>query len=200
VTQPALSPSFFVGVAAAIGLSLAAVPGAAVAQTATQAAPAPAQQQVPLVIGVLDAEAIFINSSAGKSIKSQADAQLKALQDNTQKQGDALMVKAQQLEAKRTANPPISAADYAAQRKALAAQDDKIRGDFDKNKQALDQRVAKARDVLSNTARKIMQDIATARGLTLILNRSSLNMFPPQWNITDEVMQRLNKTLPSVKL
>jgi Skp family chaperone for outer membrane proteins len=45
-----------------------------------------------------------------------------------------------------------------------------------------------------------MQEVAKARGLTLILDRAAVPYSPQPWNITDEVMARLNKALPSVKL
>jgi Skp family chaperone for outer membrane proteins len=35
--------------------------------------------------------------------------------------------------------------------------------------------------------------------MTIVLNRAAAEFYPPQWDITDEVLQRLNKTLPSVK-
>jgi Skp family chaperone for outer membrane proteins len=193
----------FTGLVAATGLMLAAQ--AADAQT-TQAQPAaPAQavpaQNIPVVIGILDTEAVVLGSSAGKSLTQQANAQLKALQDATQKQEDALIGKLKALDGQRRANPAqMSDADYAAQRQTLAAQDDKLRSDYDNNKTALDQRVDKARQSLLAAATKVIQDIAKARGLTLILSRTSAPLFPEQWNITPDVVARLNKSLPSIKL
>jgi Skp family chaperone for outer membrane proteins len=85
-------------------------------------------------------------------------------------------------------------------RQQLQAQDDKIRGDFDKNRQALDARVEKARQSLLQAASKVIQDVAKARGLNLIIARTSVTLFPEQWNITTDVVARLNKALPSIKL
>ncbi len=45
-----------------------------------------------------------------------------------------------------------------------------------------------------------MQDVAKQRGLTLILDRAAVPYSPQPWNITDDVMTRLNKALPTVKL
>lgn len=175
------------GFLAALGVN------AALAQTATQpAAPAQAAGQIPVVIGVLDTEAVVLGSKAGVSLTQQANAQLNALQNASQKQEDALIAKLKAL------NP--QAADYATQRQALATADDKVRSDFDKNKQALDARVEKARQSLLKAATKVIQDVAKARGLTLILSRNSAPLYPEQWNITDEVVKRLNTALPSIKL
>jgi Skp family chaperone for outer membrane proteins len=189
----------FVGYAVAVALLLwgASAVSPAFAQTTT--APAQPAAQLPVVVGILGTQDILASSTAGKQLFTQANASLKALGDASQKKADALRTQAAQLDTQRNANPPISQDDYIAKRKQLQAQDDKIREDFAKGKQALDQRLAKSRQVLISAAGKIVQDVMKARGMTLILNRDAAEFYPPQWDITDEVMQRLNKTLPSVK-
>jgi Skp family chaperone for outer membrane proteins len=192
VTHNARFRPLFAGFVAMAVLMLAlAAPQAADAQTAAQPAAAPAQA-IPVVVGILDTEAVVLGSSAGKSLTQQANAQLKALQDATQKQEDALIAKLKAL------NP--QGPDYAQQRQALGAQDEQLRNAFGNNKDALDGRVEKARQSLLQAATKVIQDIAKARGLTLILSRSSAPLFPESWNITPEVVARLNKALPSIKL
>lgn len=171
---------------------------AAPAQPAAQgAAPAP---QIPIVVAVLDTQAILNTSSAGKSLNTQWNAAMKALNDDMAKKAEALRTQAQQLEASRSGNPPITPADYAAKRKAIEQQDIKYQQAFAKNKQAWDARLDKARDAIATAARKAMQDVAQQRGLTLILDRAAVPYSPQPWNITDEVLARLNKALPSVKL
>jgi outer membrane protein len=201
VNQPVPSRSLFLAAALALGALLPC--GAAQAQTTAPAAPAqaaPAGQAIQPVIGILDTEAVVLGSNAGKSLTQQANALLKQMQDASQKQEDALIAQAKALEAKRSANPPIAQGDYMAQRQQLQVADDKIRSDFDKNKQALDTRVDKARQSLLQAATKVIQDVAKARGLNLIIARSSVTLSPEQWNITQDVVTRLNKALPSIKL
>jgi Skp family chaperone for outer membrane proteins len=94
----------------------------------------------------------------------------------------------------------MAPADYAAQRKKIEAADIQYQKDFAAKKQALDGKLDKARETIANAARKAMADVAKARGLTLILDRSAVPYSPQPWNVTDEVMARLNKALPSVKL
>jgi len=178
----------------------------ALAQTTT--APAPAQPQAapvlaapaggPLVVGVLNVEDVLLRSTAGKSITAQADARAKQLHDASQKQEDALIAQLKQLDADHQANPAM--ADYDAKRKAIVAQDDKLHVDFEKNSQAIDQAVDRSRQVLFAAGKKAMQDVAKAKGMTLVLNRNAVNLFPDTMDITDEVLQRVNKTMPNVKL
>ena len=156
--------------------------------------------QIPVIVGVLDTQAILNTSTAGKTLNTQWNAAMKALNDDMAKKEDGLRAQAQQLEAARGGNPPISPADYAAKRKALEAQDTQFQQAFAKNRQAWDVRLNKARDSIAAAARKAMQDVAKQRGLTLVLDRAAVPYSPSPWNITDEVLTRLNKALPSVKL
>jgi len=189
------------------GLVLALGATAASAQTTTTpaapAAPAPAVLTAPgaagaLVVGVLDVEEMMINSSAGKSITAQANARYKALQDDSQKKEDALIAQLKQLDQQRAANPAMP--DYETKRRALVAQDDTLRSNFDKNRQAIDQSADRARQVLFAAGKKAMYDVAKVKGMTLVLNRNAVNLFPNGMDITDDVMQRVNKTLPNVKM
>jgi Skp family chaperone for outer membrane proteins len=189
--------------AAAVVCALAAA-GPALAQTTAPAQPAqPAAgavpaDQIPVIVGVLDTQAILNTSAAGKLLNTQWNAAMKSMNDDMAKKEDGLRAQAQQLEAARGNNPP--SADYLAKRKALEQQDLQYQQAFTKNRQAWDARLNKARDSIANAARKAMQDIAKQRGLTLILDRAAVPYSPSPWNITDEVLTRLNKALPSVKL
>lgn len=192
-------------VAAAAALCALAAAGPALAQTTAPAQPAAGgavqANQIPIVIGVLDTQAILNTSAAGKSLNTQWNAAMKALNDDMEKKENGLRAQAQQLEQGRAANPPtVTPADYASKRKALEQQDLQFQQALAKNKQAWDARLNKARDVIANAARKAMQDVAKQRGLTLILDRAAVPYSPSPWNITDEVMTRLNKALPNVKL
>jgi Skp family chaperone for outer membrane proteins len=176
------------------------------AQTQPEKPAVPAQgttvnpAQIPIVVGVLDTQAILNASSAGKSLNSQWTAQVKAMNDDMAKKEDTLRAQAQQLETARSGNPPMTPAEFATKRKGLEQQDAKFQQDFAAKKQALDAKLDKAREAITMAARKAMQDVAKARGITLILDRSAVPYSPQPWNITDEVMTRLNKALPGVKL
>ncbi|HVM82449.1 MAG TPA: OmpH family outer membrane protein [Candidatus Binatia bacterium] len=169
----------------------------------TPAAAVPAAQvpaaQVPILLGLLDSGAILNLSSVGKSLNQQWSASLKALDEDTSKKEDALRAQAQALEQQRVANQ-VTPADYAAKRQAIQQQDQLLQQNYDKGKQALGQRLDKARATIAASARKVVQDVAKQRNLTLVLDRSAAHLFAPQWDITDDVMQRLNKSLPNIKL
>lgn len=181
--------------AAAASFGLAA--HSAFAQETQPAAPAQGGQ---IAIGIMDTQQVLNTSAAGKSLNAQWNAALKALNDDMDKKEGQLRTQAQQLEAARAGNPPMAPADYAAKRKALEQQDAQYQQDYGKKKQGLEQRLDKARGAITDAARKAMQDAAQKRGLTLIFDRSAVPYYPNPWNITEEVIQRLNKSLPNVKL
>jgi len=182
------------------------------AQTTTQTQPAqpaqPAQgtqqqipaNQIPVIVGILDSGRIGNASAAGKSLNDQVNAALNKLEADFRKNEQTLSTQMQQLMQARSANPPMAPADFDAKRKKLIDQDQALQQTYDKNKQALGARVEKARGQIGEAAQKIVVDIAKARGLTLVLERTAAHIFVPQWDITQEVMTRLNKALPNVKL
>jgi len=182
------------------------------AQTTTQTQPAqpaqPAQgtqqqipaNQIPVIVGILDSGRIGNASAAGKSLIDQVNAALNKLEADFRKNEQTLSTQMQQLMQARSANPPMAPADFDAKRKKLIDQDQALQQTYDKNKQALGARVEKARGQIGEAAQKIVVDIAKARGLTLVLERTAAHIFVPQWDITQEVMTRLNKALPNVKL
>jgi Skp family chaperone for outer membrane proteins len=182
------------------GVALFAASPALAQTTTTQ--PTAALQAVTVPgggpIGVLNVEEVMLSSSAGKSITAQADARVKALQNDSQKKEDALVAQLKQLDAQHTTNPALP--DYEAKRQAILAQDDKLHVDYQKNREAVDQIADKARQILFAAGKKAMQEVAKAKGMNLVLNRNAVNLFPDPLDITDEVIQRVNKTLPNVKL
>lgn len=155
---------------------------------------------IPVVVGILDTATVLNQSSAGKSLNAQWDAAVKALNADMDKKEGALRAQAQQLEMQRSGNPPMAPADYDAKRKAIEAQDAQYQQAYNSGRQALEAQRQKATETVANAARKAMQDAAKAHGLTLIIDRSAAPYSPQPWNITEEVMQRLNKILPNIKL
>lgn len=177
----------------------------ALAQTTQPAAPAqgtPAvpAEQIPVNIGILDSARVSNTSTVGKSLNDQVNAVLNQIESDYRKKEQTLQKQMQQLVAARSGNPPMTPADFEVKRKALVTQDQQLQENYDKSKKALGVRVDKARTKIGETLQKIVVDIATQRRLTLVLERTAAHLFVPQWDITQDVMTRLNKALPSIKL
>ena len=169
------------------GLNLAA------AQTA---APQPAGQY-PLVVGVLDGDAVLNGSNAGKSLRQQYDQKVKALQADVAKQEDALRTQLQNLQSQRSSLQPQ---DFEAKQIAIRQQADKLRQDAIAKRKAINTSAEKARGALIQSAQKSLQEVAQQKGLTLVIDKSATHLSAPGWDITNEVLQRLNKAMPTIKM
>lgn len=197
-----------VAVAALCALGLAVQPALAQqtqpAQPVAPAQPAaPAQipaNQIPIILGILDSGKAGNTCTAGKSLSDQANAALNQIESDFRKKEQVLQQQMQQLMIARSANPPMAPADFEAKRKALYDQDQQLQDATDKAKQALGARVDKARAKIADAMQKIVIDMAKQRGLTLVIERNAAHLFVPQWDLTPEVLTRLNKALPSIKL
>jgi outer membrane protein len=170
------------------------------AQPAAPAQGAVPAAQIPVNIAILDSARVSNTSTVGKSLNDQVNAALNQIESDFRKKEQALQQQMQQLVAARSGNPPMTPADFEAKRKALVTQDQALQQNYDKSKKALGVRVDKARTKIGETLQKIVIDIATQRKLTLVLERTAAHLFVPQWDITQDVMARLNKALPSIKL
>ena len=169
------------------GLNLAA------AQTA---APQPTAQY-PLVVGVLDGDAVLNGSNAGKSLRQQYDQKVKALQADVAKQEDALRTQLQNLQSERSSLQPQ---DFEAKQIAIRQQADKLRQDAIAKRKAINTSAEKARGALIQSAQKSLQEVAQQKGLTLVIDKSATHLSAPGWDITNEVLQRLNKAMPTIKM
>ena len=169
------------------GLNLAA------AQTA---APQPTAQY-PLVVGVLDVDAVLNGSNAGKSLRQQYDQKVKALQADVAKQEDALRTQLQNLQSQRSSLQPQ---DFEAKQIAIRQQADKLRQDAIAKRKAINTSAEKARGALIQSAQKSLQEVAQQKGLTLVIDKSATHLSAPGWDIKNEVLQRLNKAMPTIKM
>jgi outer membrane protein len=172
----------------------------AAAQTA-QNAPATqntaAAPKVPVVVGVLDMQAIMKRSKAGQSLDAATDAKTKAMNADMGKTEQDLRAKRQQLDQARSS---MAAADYEAKRADLDKQFDALRKTAIAKRKELVQLHNKGVEQIFNVLDGVIRGIAEKRGLTLIINRSFVVMSEQSWDITKEVLKGLDTKLPKVNL
>jgi outer membrane protein len=176
-------------VAAAALLSLAPATG--------HIAPAVAQSQPGIVIGVVDFDLIMKESKAGKSVKSQYDKQRSAFNADLKQKRKAFEDQNQKLGAQRSTLP---ADELAKKVDELNAKGKAFEKSLAQTKQALDANLNKAVGQIRSALLEIIADIAKKRALTLALNKSDVFLAADAYEFTDEAMKELNAKLPSVKL
>lgn len=160
--------------------------------------PAAAQQQpVPVVVGVVDADKIVQDCKAGQGLKAQADQkqkQIKADYDKQQKQFDDA---ARNLLQQRGT---LSDADFQKKKEALRQQGDQETKSLNDRQRTLERGIAKGQAQIVQALVDVVKDVSKARGLTLVVSKAVTPYFDASYDISQEVMQKLNAKLPSVKL
>jgi len=160
--------------------------------------PSQAQQgQVPVSVGIIDFQKIMRESSAGKALAAAADAQRKAIQNDLVNKEQQLRAAQQQLAQQRASMSP---ADYQKKEDDLKQQYQAWRQDGEKRRNDFEASYNKAISQIIDTLSKVVTEISQQRGITLVLNKSLVVISAQSWDITSESMQKLNATLPSVKM
>jgi Skp family chaperone for outer membrane proteins len=155
------------------------------------------QQAVPVVVGVVNADTIVQESKAGKSLKSQADQQQKAIKADYDKQQKLFDDAARKLAAQKDA---LSADDLRNKKEDLAQQAAQATKALNDRQRLLDRSVAKSQEQIVQALVDSVKDVAKAHGLTLVISKSVTPYLDPSYDISQEVMQKVNAKLPSVKL
>lgn len=158
----------------------------------------PVQAAEPSVpIAVIDVQALLGKSGAAKSLQTQ----LKARQEAFQKEfGDleaSLQKKEKSLAAERAS---LSPEDFGKKKKAFENDLLNARKAVQKSKRALDEGVADAVGRIRSRIILIATDLAKERGYRIVMTRENLVVVDKAMDITDDVMTRMNKVLPDVKL
>lgn len=160
--------------------------------------PASAQQQpVPVVLGVVDADAVLQQSKAGLSLKAQADPKLKAINSDFEKQQKQWNDARRKLAAQQNT---LSADDVKKKLQELQQQADQESKVLNDRRRALEQGIAKSKDQIVQALVDVVGDVAKAHGLTIVVLRNAAPYFDPSYDISAEVRQKLDAKLPSVKL
>jgi Skp family chaperone for outer membrane proteins len=181
-----------------VRLLLIAATIAAQALWAATSTPASAQQQpVPVVVGVVNADTVVQESKAGRSLKAQADQQQKAIKADYDKQQKLFDDAARKLAAQKDS---LSAEDLRNKKEDLAQQAAQATKALNDRQRVLDRNVAKSQEQIVQALVDAVKDVAKAHGMTLVISKSVTPYLDPSYDISPEVMQKVNAKLPSVKL
>lgn len=173
------------GIAAALGTS-------GIAQEAGAA-----EERGAVRIAVLDVERVRRNAAAVNSIRTQLDVYLESYRTDAQKEEQALRDAQDGLAAKRENLPPEA---YAAERKKL---EDRLVGAQERvqrRRDALERVNADAMEQVKTALETIVTEIAAERNLNLILRKDMVVFTAPAFEITEDVLRRLDQRLPTVKI
>jgi Skp family chaperone for outer membrane proteins len=166
------------------------------AQEAAPAAPAPAAS-IPVAIGIVNVQQVVSKSTAGQSLKKQADARRKQNQADLLAEEKKLRAENDQLNAQRAS---LSPADFAAKQQAFQQKLNAWRQGAEQKQKAFESAYNKAQKTIFETLQKVIGEIAVQKRLTLVLNKSVVIVSAQAWDISDSALAQLNKVLPAVKM
>ncbi|BAI72255.1 outer membrane protein [Azospirillum sp. B510] len=174
-----------------------AQPAAPKAEAPKADAPASTAELKAPVIAVIDVQKIMQESNASKGITKSFE----ALRDSYQKEISALEDKLRKNEDElRKQQTVLSPEALANKRRDFEKQVADVQKTVQTRKRALETSLNEAMAVVHKTMVEVVADISRERGANLVLARQQFVLVDTQLDVTDAVMERVNKKLPQVAL
>jgi outer membrane protein len=188
------------GAMAASVLAATALP--AMAQQQPAATPpsvvAGAQETLPpAVVGIIDYQKILRDSKAARSIRDQVEARRKAYQEEIGKQEQDLRAQDQALVKQRTVLSPDA---FGAKRREFEQQVAEVQKNVQARRRQLDEVTAVALGEVREAIIQVVSQLAEAKGFNVVVPSSTVLVFSPRIDITQDVLQLLDERLPDVKV
>lgn len=177
-----------------IGFAYAAVVLASLAIAPASLA-APAAKPEP-VIRVVDIQEVMEKSTAVQGIRRELDVYRKTYDDEFAAKEKALKEEERELVRQQSL---VDAAAYREKVQTFQGKFANFQHDLKTRQQQLQGAYATALGQVSQQVQKIWSAVAEAEGATLLLPRGQVLLFHPSYDVTADVVDRLNKSLPSVK-
>jgi outer membrane protein len=181
----------------ALVLIAALLPIGLASAVAQQQPAAAAPQPVAINIGIIDDQQIIQNSKAGKALQAELNRQYSTFKTEISQQETALRNQAQELQQQQAS---LSADAFQKKRQELDQQVEQYRKNAQNRKDQLDRASAAGLKQLRDALAKVAAEIASARGMSLVLFRSSVALSAPAFDITPDVLKRFDQALPAVSL
>jgi Skp family chaperone for outer membrane proteins len=174
-----------------------AVLAAALVGMAAAMMPASPAAGAEMRIAVLDVERVRRSAQAVKTIHTQLGTYVDAYRSETQKEEQEIRTAQEELARKRLIVTPEV---YAEERRKLEEQLIRAQGRVQERRQSLERVNADAMQQVQDVLGRIVGDVASEQQLTLILRKDQVVFMKPDLEITDQVLQRLDRQLPSVNI
>lgn len=180
------------GLCCAAGGALAQQPPAQGTPPAATTPPA-----VPQTISVLvvDVQSLLQNSKAAKMVRQQIEAKRAEYAKDISHKEEALRQERDQLQRQQST---LTADQLAAKGRDFQAKVNELDRDVQAKRQALERSNADALQKIQEVMVKIITDIAKDRKANLVFQRSELVLFDQGFDVTDQVLQKLDEQMPTL--
>lgn len=162
----------------------------------TLAAPA-AQTLPPATAAVIDYQRVMREAKAAQSIRNQVEARRVLYQEEIASEEQRLLEADRELARQRGILAPDA---FAERRKTFEEDVARVQRFVQERRQQLDDVSAMALGEVREMVIQVVGELAEERGFNLVLPSAGVLLFSPQIEITDEVLDRLDTTLPDVRV
>ncbi len=177
-----------------IGSALAQQPPAQPQPPTTAGAPA-AALPTTLSVMVVDVQTLAQNSKAAKMVRQQIEGKRAEYQKELTHQEDELRKESEALQRQQAT---LSAEAFKAKGRELQGKVNQYERDLQSKRQALERSNADALKQIDEVVKKIIYDIAKDRKVNLVLQRTELLLYDPAFDVTDQILQKLDEQLPTL--
>jgi Skp family chaperone for outer membrane proteins len=160
---------------------------------ATTPAPVPAN----LSIMVVDVQALLQNSKAAKMVRQQIEAKRADYAKEISHQEETLR---QERDALQRQQSTLTAEQLNAKGREFQAKVNDLDRDVQAKRQALERSNADALQKIQDVMVKIITDIAKDRKANLVFQRTDLVLFDQGFDVTDQVLQKLDEQMPTMNV
>ena len=174
-----------------VGSALAQQPPA----TPPAAAPTPAGSPPALAVMVVDVQALLQNSKAAKMVRDQIEAKRAEYAKEISKQEETLRAERDALQKQQAT---LSPEQLNIKGREFQAKVNELDREVQAKRQALERSNADALQKIQETMVKIITDIAKDRKANLVFQRSELVLFDQGFDVTDQVLTKLDEQMPTL--
>jgi Skp family chaperone for outer membrane proteins len=147
------------------------------------------------VIAVIDVQRILQESLAAQSVQKQLEMQRAHFQTETDKEENELRQAEQDLNKERDHLAPT---DYTDREQQLNQRFLAVENHVQSRRRVLDQAFSDSMNAVRDNLLRIVQTVAGERGANLVLVKQQALWMDKAFDVTDEVLNRLNRQLPQV--
>lgn len=158
------------------------------------AEPAPSKLPAATVM-VVDVQAALQQSLASKSLRTQRDQYLQGFQSELEKNRAALKETETELVKQKSAMAPEA---WQQKARTFEQQVYEFNQRFQRNNQAVEKSFRAGMGELSDALAQVTEELAGELGANLVLPKSQIFLHDPRMEVTQQVIERLNKKYPSV--
>ena len=148
-------------------------------------------------IAVVNIQQIMRDSAAAKSVREQLEGKQKAFQADITKKEESLQKEDQELAKQQSV---LSKDAFAAKAKAFRSKATEVQKEVQAKKALLDSGFEHSLNDIQKAVNGIIADMAKEKGFTLAVPTSQVLYADEKMDISKEVLERLNKKLPTLSV